>query len=74
MCLAQGHNAEKLVRLEPAAPLSRVKHSTTEQLRSRQPDLDPDCLALYLMVFLIFFILKKSADDKKVCKFQAGKD
>ena len=27
MCLAQEHNA---VRLEPAAPRSRVKHSTTE--------------------------------------------
>ena len=27
MCLAQGH---KPVRLEPAAPRSRVKHSTTE--------------------------------------------
>ena len=34
MCLAQGHNAVTPVRLEPAAPLSRVKHSTTEPLRS----------------------------------------
>ena len=34
MCLAQGHNAVTLVRLENAAPLSRVKHSTTEPLRS----------------------------------------
>ena len=34
MCLAQGHNAVKPVRLEPAAPLSQVKHSTTEPLRS----------------------------------------
>ena len=34
MCLAQGHNAMMLVRLEPAAPQSRVKHSTTEPLRS----------------------------------------
>ena len=31
MCLAQGHNA---VRLDPVAPRSRVKHSTTEPLRS----------------------------------------
>ena len=31
MCLAQGRLA---VTLEPAAPRSRVKHSTTEQLRS----------------------------------------
>ena len=32
--LAQGHNAVMLMRLEPAAPQSRVKHSTTETLRS----------------------------------------
>ena len=31
--LAQGYNAVTLVRLEPAAPLSRVKHSTTEPMR-----------------------------------------
>ena len=29
MCLAQGHNTVKLLRLEPLAPGSRVKHSTT---------------------------------------------
>ena len=34
MCLAQGHNAVMLVRLGPAAPRSRVKHSTTEPLCS----------------------------------------
>ena len=34
MCLVQGHNAVTLVRLEPAALRSRVKHSTTEPLRS----------------------------------------
>ena len=34
MCLAQGHNAVTPVRLEPAAPQSRVKHSTTKPLRS----------------------------------------
>ena len=34
MCLAQGHNAVMLLRLEPTAPQSRVKHSTTEPLRS----------------------------------------
>ena len=33
MCLAQGHNAVMLVRLEPAALRSPVKHSTTEPLR-----------------------------------------
>ena len=35
MCLAQGHNAVTPVKLEPAAPLSRVKHSTTEPLCSQ---------------------------------------
>ena len=35
MCLAQGHNAVTPVRLEPAALRSRVKHSTTEPLRSQ---------------------------------------
>ena len=36
MCLAQGHNAVSPVKLKPAAPLSRVKHSrsTTELLRT----------------------------------------
>ena len=34
MYLAQGHNAVTPVRLKPATPWSRVKHSTTEPLRS----------------------------------------
>ena len=34
MCLSQGHNAVTPVSLEPAAPRSRVKDSTTESLRS----------------------------------------
>ena len=32
MCLAEGDNAVPPVRLEPATPWSRVKHSTTELL------------------------------------------
>ena len=36
MCLAQGHNAVTSVKLEPAAPRSQVKHSTTEPLRSHE--------------------------------------
>ena len=39
MCLAQGHNAVTPVRLEPSAPRSRVKHSTTEPLRSLVYDM-----------------------------------
>ena len=34
MCLAQGHNAVTPLRLEPAAPQSRVKHSTTKPVCS----------------------------------------
>ena len=34
MYLAQGHNAVTPVRLETANTWSRVKHSTTEPLRS----------------------------------------
>ena len=34
MCLAQGHNAVTLERLEHMALRSRVKHSSTEPLRS----------------------------------------
>ena len=40
MCLAQGHNTLTPVRLEPSAPQSRVKHSTTEPLRSCQWESD----------------------------------
>ena len=34
MCLAEGHKAVTPVRPQPAAPWSRVQHSTTEPLRS----------------------------------------
>ena len=34
MCLAQGHNTVMPLRLKPVAPLSGVKHSTTEPLCS----------------------------------------
>ena len=34
MCLAHGHNTVALVRLKPAAPRPRVKHSSTEPLCS----------------------------------------
>ena len=41
MCLAQGHNAAMPVRLEPAAPRSRVKHSITDQLCSQNIKQNP---------------------------------
>ena len=39
MCLAQGHNEVTPVRLEPTAPWSRVKHSTTEPPRKKSVTL-----------------------------------
>ena len=36
VCLAQVHNAVPLMRLKPATPRSRVKHSTTEPQHSHQ--------------------------------------
>ena len=42
MCLAQGHNAVKQVSLEPAAPRSRIKHSTTEPLQQQITEEDPN--------------------------------
>ena len=49
MCLAQGHKAVTLVRLESAAPLSPIKHSTIEPLCS--PGLDE--LISWTTVFLV---------------------
>ena len=34
MCLAQEHNAVTSVRFKPAAPQSRVKHSTTSRMNT----------------------------------------
>ena len=42
MCHAQLHNTVTPVRLEPAAPRSRVKHSTTGQGTSVSNSIDTD--------------------------------
>ena len=51
LCLAQGHNAVPPMRLEPAALLSQVKHSTTElpllELSINNVQ-DVDCFGLFL--------------------------
>ena len=39
ICLGQGHNKVTPVRLKPMVIRSRVKHSTTEPLRSLGPDI-----------------------------------
>ena len=53
MCLAQGHNAVTPVRLEPAAPRSRVKQSTTEPLRSHVISCFMDGVGIRIRNFLI---------------------
>ena len=60
MCLAQGHNAVTPVRLKPASPRSRVKHSTTEPLRSLDTSSDNDSLNQALPV--ISFIKLSTLD------------
>ena len=47
MCIAQGHNAVSPVRLEPTSPRSRVKHSTTEALRSLNHYRDHTCFYMH---------------------------
>ena len=48
--LLKDHNAVTLVKLEPATPRSRVKHSTTEPLRSLQICIYPTVLTFVLGV------------------------
>ena len=47
LCLAQGHNAVTPVQLEPVAPPSQVKHSTTA-LPIEGLQVCTVCLALFL--------------------------
>ena len=61
MCLAQGHNAVTPVRLEPAALRSRVKHSTTEPLRSH-----PLVADLFLFCYERDFMLSLSDNNQTV--------
>ena len=42
MCLDEGHKAVTPVRLEPATPRSRVKHSNNEPMRSLSYTLSGD--------------------------------
>ena len=58
MCLAQGHNTVTPVRLEPVAPRSQVKLSTTEPLQF----LAGLVLILMLEVQFIVQVLSSLAD------------
>ena len=69
MCLAQGHNAVTPVRLKPAAPWSRVKHSTTEPLHSLfvpflvwhlAEEKIADCFTYFFMCMSLFICVPMS--------------
>ena len=53
MCLAQRHNTVMPMRLEPAAPWSRVKHSTTEPLRSLLKGLKNSAVNLSYYIIIL---------------------
>ena len=55
--MLKDHNAVTLLRLEPAAPWSRVKHSTTEPLRS-------------LKNIYIYEIFQPVGDDTEDCRIE----
>ena len=50
--LAQGHNIVMPVRLEPAAPRFRVKHSTTEPLCSLVSNIPDDTFPISMKTCL----------------------
>ena len=55
---AQGHKAMMPVRVEPAAPRSRVKHSTTEPLPSLYSVINIfDVLCYYNIQWAVIIIL-----------------
>ena len=64
MCLAQGPQHNDAVWLEPAAPRSRVKHSTTEPLRSLLHICDQRSFALVVKL--------NNTDVHKVCRLAEG--
>ena len=61
-CLAQAHNAVPPVRLEPATPQSRVKHSTTEPLPSSCKVTINMCLHSDLVRIESYFLLPYGVD------------
>ena len=76
MCLAQGHvNEVTPARLEPAAPRSRVMHSTTEPVRSLFMDYisSSNCSLRYMYVItIISYRIVKTRPS--VCKITFAKE
>ena len=56
MCLSQGHIAVTPMRLEPAAPRSRVKHATTEPLHFKGLQ---DYLKITYLTKMVFIVAKR---------------
>ena len=63
ICLAQGHSAVTLVRLQPTAPRSRVKHSTTEPLRSLYFKFKWLIVCIYIRKAIIFCLIQDFEAD-----------
>ena len=53
-CLAQENNTVPQVRPKPATPQSRVKHSTTKQLRPR-------------LILMVYILIEMNSNAKKQC-------
>ena len=66
--LLKHHNAVTPVRLEPATPRSRVKHSTTEPLRSLTKDQND----LFRKVHIFLFKDKNAHLTKQVNKLKSS--
>ena len=70
MCLAQGHNAVKPLRLKPATAQSRGKHSTTDPLRS---PLKCNPLLIILRVPSVYFMGHQETSQSHLFSNQASK-
>ena len=66
MCLAQGHNAVKSLRLKPVTTQSRGKHSTTEPLRSPLK-YNPLLIILRVLLNLVSILWEISKHHRTIC-------
>ena len=79
MCIAQGHNAVTPVRLKLTTPRSRVKHATTEPLRSHkwlvhnaQVVSLETCVSTPLNVCLFRTLIRDSENQTDHCYYQSA--
>ena len=74
MCDAQGQNAGTQVRLETATPLSRVKHSTTEPLRSPKKESTPSQIKIFFPVENVLIEPVHEISNNVVCATNKDSD